>query len=212
VSRGFPAFDTSLALAKRIHGNACARLAVGTRLAIAGLKAIGIKDPKGKDQGSIMVFVEIDRCVSDAVMAVTGCRPGKRTMRIVDYGKVAATFFNLRTGRAVRVSIKDRSHDEPVAISPEASRLKPFMGLSDMQLFDMREVSVVLPPEDMPGRLLGVAVCERCGEIIMDMRDVHRAGRKLCKPCAEGTSYYTEKQDAQANAGIAEGRGRHRQA
>jgi formylmethanofuran dehydrogenase subunit E len=150
-----------------------------------------------------MVFVEIDRCVSDAIMAVTGCRPGRRTMRIVDYGKIAATFMNLDSGRTLRVSVKDCTHHDQCQGPAKAgrSRTKPFMGLSDEHIFQMEEVSVILPPEDMPGRLLSVAVCERCGEIVMDMRSVRKDGRTLCRPCAKGTNYYAERQDIPETAG-----------
>ena len=194
MDEGLLDFGTCLDLAKRIHGNSCARLAVGTRMAIAGLKAIGIEDPRGRDSSNIMAFVEIDRCVSDAVMAVTGCRPGKRTLRIVDYGKVAATFLNLETGKAMRLSVKGGTGEDswgaPSRVCRSDMRIKPYMGLPDRQLFHMEEVCVTLRPQDMPGNLLWVALCEQCGEFVMDMRDVHKNGRALCRPCAKGASYY----------------------
>jgi formylmethanofuran dehydrogenase subunit E len=168
-------------------------LAVGTKMAIAGLRGIGVRDPKGKDHLKIMVFVEIDRCVSDAITAVTGCRPGRRTMRIVDYGKIAATFLNLETGKALRLSLRDCFQDEAPAGWAE-SRIEPFMGLSDRDIFHIEEVAVMVPPEDTPGRLVWAAMCEKCGEIVMDMRGVRRDGSVLCKPCALGMSYYTKRQ------------------
>ncbi|HEX2964749.1 MAG TPA: formylmethanofuran dehydrogenase subunit E family protein, partial [Syntrophorhabdaceae bacterium] len=73
--------------AKQFHGDLCAGITLGTRLSILGLKAIGIDDPKGKDRKDIIVFAETDRCVTDALLATTGCHPGKRTMKIFDYGK-----------------------------------------------------------------------------------------------------------------------------
>lgn len=77
-------------------------------MAIAGLKAIGIRDPKAKDRKKLLVFVEIDRCATDAIMAITGCWPGKRTMKIVDYRKMAATLVNVHTGKAVRLAVKEK--------------------------------------------------------------------------------------------------------
>jgi formylmethanofuran dehydrogenase subunit E len=85
----------------RFHGDICTGIAIGTRMAISGLHRVGIADPKGTDRKSLMVFVELDRGTTDAIMAITGCRPGKRTMKVLDYGKMAATFINLKTGQAV---------------------------------------------------------------------------------------------------------------
>lgn len=195
-------FRSCLALAQKIHGRRCAGLAVGTSMAIAGLTAVGIEDPKGKDRSKIMVFVEIDRCVSDAITAVTGCTPGTRTLRIVDYGKVAATFLNLETGKAVRVSVKSHTTKRQQGSDGEShfvpSDSKPFMGLSDRQLFHFENVDIILAPEDVPGRPPWAAVCDRCGEIVMDMRIATRNGRRLCKTCAEGVGYYRRRSQRRA--------------
>jgi formylmethanofuran dehydrogenase subunit E len=166
-------------------------------MAIAGLTAIGIEDPKGKDRSKVMVFVETDRCVSDAVTAVTGCTPGTRTLKIIDYGKIAATFLNLETGEAVRVSVRSYTENKREARDGECrfvpSDTKPFMGLSDKQLFHFENVDIVLPPEDVPGTPPWATVCERCGAIVMDMRFTDKNGRRLCRPCAEGVAYYSKK-------------------
>ncbi len=198
MKRNLLEFHSCLDAARRMHGASCARLAIGTRMAMAGLKAIGVEDPKGEDRSKVLVFVEIDRCVSDAIMAVTGCRPGTRTMRILDYGKVAATFLNLAEGKAVRVSVgnwesKGRHSRDTKSVppaSPPASRSEPFMSLSDRELFRMEDVDVILRPEDMPGDMVWQTRCQRCGETVMDMKSVNRDGSILCKPCAEGTAYY----------------------
>ena len=105
----FGTYDELLEAAGNFHGEVCHGIAFGTRMTMSGLKRIGITDPKGADRKKLMVFVEIDRCATDAIMALTGCRPGKRTMKIRDYGKMAATFINLETGRAVRVVLKIRT-------------------------------------------------------------------------------------------------------
>jgi formylmethanofuran dehydrogenase subunit E len=99
-------FKKCLENAKAFHGDLCAGITIGTRMSILGLKTIGIDDPKGKNRKGIIVFVETDRCVTDAILVTTGCHPGKRTMKILDYGKMAATFVNLKTGKAVRVNVK----------------------------------------------------------------------------------------------------------
>ncbi|HAR95060.1 MAG TPA: formylmethanofuran dehydrogenase, partial [Deltaproteobacteria bacterium] len=99
---------TCLEEAKAFHGDVCAGIVLGTRLALLGLQAIGIDDPKGKDRKDLIVYVETDRCATDAILSVTGCHPGKRSMKILDYGKMAATFINVKTGKAVRVVVRSK--------------------------------------------------------------------------------------------------------
>lgn len=179
--------------AKAFHGDFCAGIAIGTRMSILGLKAIGIDDPKGKDKKDIIVFAETDRCVTDALLATTGCHPGKRTMKIFDYGKMAATFVNLKTGKAVRVVVKNKDGDRKITREEieKSSDTNIYTTMPEEELFNIIEVSVDLKPEDMPGKPLQIVTCSACGERIMDKREVNRSGSILCKPCAEGRRYYT---------------------
>jgi len=179
--------------AKDFHGEICGGINMGTRMAIQGMRAIGINDPKGEDKKNLLVFVEIDRCPADAIIAVTGCHPGKRTMKIVDYGKMAATFVNLKTNRAVRVSSKNRQGD--VIKNREMIENEPmkedFSVLPDDELFTVTEVSVSLNPCDLPGRPVRSVPCVSCGERVLDMKDVEIEGKFYCRPCAEKKNYYT---------------------
>jgi len=86
--------------AEAFHGHLCGGIVTGVPMALRGLKEIGVRDPTGEDRKNLMIFAEIDRCATDGVTSVTGCRPGKRTMKIKDFGKMAATFLNLETGMA----------------------------------------------------------------------------------------------------------------
>jgi formylmethanofuran dehydrogenase subunit E len=178
--------------AKEFHGDLCAGIALGTRMSVIGLTAIGIGDPKGKDRKNLIVYVETDRCASDAILSVTGCHPGKRSMKILDYGKMAATFINMETGKAVRVVAKDR--DKGKEYTPEMVEAEPHTVAYAMapaeELFDMEEVTVDLKPEDLPGKPLRIVTCSSCGERVMDMREVVKEGSVLCRPCAEGARYY----------------------
>src|SRR5204862_8299446 len=88
---------------ERLHGHMCAGQLLGARMALLGCRLIGTEDPRGADRKKLIVWVEIDRCMADAVSAVTGVRLGKRSLKYVDYGKVAATFLNTETNKAVRV-------------------------------------------------------------------------------------------------------------
>lgn len=187
--------DKCLETARAFHGDVCAGIAIGTRMAIAGLKAIGIGDPKGKDRKDLIVFVEIDRCATDAIMAITGCQPGKRTMKIYDYGKMAATFLNLKTGKAVRLTVKETDGDRPAGGQPgqgsgETSYVDKFISLPEQDLLRIEEVKIDLKPEDLPGKPLRVVLCDECGERVMDMREKEQDGRILCRPCATRGRYY----------------------
>ena len=182
-----------LEMAKEFHGDACGGIQMGTRMAIRGMKEIGILDPHGEDRKDLMVFVEIDRCPTDAIIAVTGCHPGKRTMKIVDHGKMAATFINLKTNRAVRVFSKNRQggtikNREMIESEPMKD---DFATLSDDELFSVTEVTVNLKPEDMPGRPVRSVPCASCGERVLDNKDVELDGKFYCRPCAGKKSYYT---------------------
>lgn len=179
--------------AKAFHGDACGGIQMGTRMAIRGMKEIEILDPKGEDKKDLMVFIEIDRCPTDAILAVTGCHPGKRTMKILDHGKMAATFINLKTNKAVRVSAKNRQGDtiknrEMIENDPMTD---DFAKLTDDELFTVTEVSVHLNPEDMPGRPVRSVPCASCGERVLDMKDMEINGKYFCRSCAKNKSYYT---------------------
>lgn len=176
--------------AAAFHGHLCGGIVIGVRMALRGLKEIGIRDPRGEDRKSLLVFVEIDRCATDAITSVTGCRPGKRTMKIKDFGKMAATFVNLETGQAVRIAAK-APKDTPGGTGDPEQVARALKGLPDQDLFLVQHGEVALGAGDLPGRPVRSALCVRCGESVMDMRDVTVNGEILCRPCAEGLSYFT---------------------
>lgn len=190
-------FESLLSESVRIHGHLCPGQVLGVRMSMLGLKEIGISDPKGKDRKNIIVFVEMDRCATDAVQSVTGCSLGHRTMKFMDYGKMAATFVNLKTGKAVRVIAREDSREKAKNTFPKigdkyAAQLEAYKIMPDEDLFDVMEVSITLKPEDMPGRPLRRVPCDACGEQVQDMREICRDGKVLCIPCADG-GYYEVK-------------------
>src|SRR5512147_2922730 len=95
------------AMAEMAHGHMCAGQILGLRMAVYGLRLQGIEDPTGKDRKRLVTFVEIDRCATDAIGVVTGCRLGKRALKFRDFGQVAATFCDLQENRAVRLVAKE---------------------------------------------------------------------------------------------------------
>ncbi len=189
-------FEKLLEESVRVHGHLCPGQVLGVRMALYGLDLIGIKDPKGADRKKLYLFVEIDRCATDALQSVTGCSLGKRTMRFVDYGKMAATFVNLATGRAVRVVAREEARERARDYCPEDTedkyrcQLEAYRVMPDEELFYHQWVRVQIPPEDMPGRPLSRLLCETCGEYVQDRREVRKNGRVQCRACAEG-GYYT---------------------
>ncbi|HET9182844.1 MAG TPA: FmdE family protein [Candidatus Angelobacter sp.] len=186
--------DEYLADAAAAHGHLCAGQVLGVRMAMFGLKTLGLDDPQGKDRKRIVTFVEIDRCATDAVMVVTGCRLGKRALKFRDWGKVAATFIDVESGKAVRVAAREDSKALARSMHPELSdknqqQMLAYRELSDEQMFQAQWVRVPLPPEEFPGYKGERIVCECCGEGINFRREVRREGRVLCRGCA-GENYY----------------------
>jgi formylmethanofuran dehydrogenase subunit E len=118
-------------------------------------------------------------------------------MKFMDYGKMAATFLNLRTNRAVRVVAKEESRKKAKELFPEienryAGQIEAYKVMKDDELFDALNVRVTVRPEDMPGRPSGRVICDACGEYVQDMREVCQDGKKLCRACASGGYYRAE--------------------
>lgn len=190
-------FDELLSESARVHGHLCAGQVLGVRMSMLGLREIGISDPKGADRKSLIVYVEMDRCATDAVQSVTGCSLGKRSMKFLDYGKMAATFLNAKTGKAIRIVAREDSRLKAKERFPEienkyAGQLEAYKIMPDEELFDVTEVIVNVRPEDMPGRPMSRVQCDSCGEHVQDMREVCQDGKVLCVPCASG-GYYEVK-------------------
>lgn len=184
--------DEYLELAEKAHGHLCAGQVLGVRLAMCGLRELGIEDPI-KDRKRLVTYVEIDRCVTDAVALVANCRLGKRALKFYDWGKVAATFVDLQTGRAVRIAAKESSKQKAREMFPEldkeAGQQQAYRAMPEDELFDKQWVRVEVRPEDLPGFKGPRVVCVQCGEGINFKREVVVEGRILCRACA-GQSYY----------------------
>lgn len=188
------AFDQNLHAAVAFHGHLCLGQVIGVRLAMFGLELVGISDPLGVDRKKLLVFVEIDRCAADAIMTVTGARVGRRSLKVVDNGKMAATFLNLETGVAFRLFSQPDAQDKALTLYPDldekAAQMQAYQEMDDVDLFQVLPVRVPIKCEDMPGRPTRKVRCEACGELVLDQRDVTHNGRPLCRPCATGATYY----------------------
>ena len=164
------------------HGHLCMGQVLGVRIALKGMELVGTRDPR-----RLIVFIENARCVADAIQVVTGTRVGKRSARVVDLGKTAATFLDLETGRAWRVAA--RGFADPPGGKDEACRAA--LELRDEEVLAWRPVRVRPGPMELPGRPLRAVSCARCGETVLDGRDVDGPGGPLCRSCADG-AYYEE--------------------
>ena len=186
--------DVLLREAEIAHGHLCAGQVLGVRMAMLGLELLGIGDPKGRDRKRLITFVEIDRCMTDAIGVVTGCRLGKRALKFRDWGKVAATFVDLQNDRAVRIAARESSKALARQMHPEIEsknqqQMLAYREMPTEALFDVQWVKVKLAPEELPGYKGERIVCAKCGEGINFQREVRRNEETLCKACAEG-SYY----------------------
>ncbi len=187
--------DELLAECEVLHGHLCAGQLLGVRMALLGCRLIGISEPKGSDRKKLIVWVEIDRCMADAVGAATGARLGRRSLKYFDYGKVAASFLNQQTGNAVRIVALDESRllaEErfPHLESKKERQFRAYREATNEELFKVEQVIVDYGETDAPGRPHRRVKCAKCFEGINDGREIYKESDvPLCRPCATGGYY-----------------------
>jgi len=187
--------DELLEKAKVAHGHLCAGQILGVRMALLGLKELGIADPLGADRKRLATFVEIDRCATDAIGMVTGCRLGKRTLKFKDWGKMAATFVDLAADQGVRIVALEGSRELarelfPHIESKSAQQMQAYRELPDEKLFRIERVQVHVDPAELPGYKAERVICEGCGEGVNFGRYEVVAGQQLCLSCARPERRY----------------------
>jgi formylmethanofuran dehydrogenase subunit E len=185
-------FDELLTESSAIHGHHCAGQVLGVRMAMIGCREVGIDEPKNCKK--LIVYVEMDRCATDAVQAVTGCSLGKRTLKFLDYGKMAATFINTATQQAVRVLAKDDARAEVSRYAESTdnwreAQKQAYRVMPEALLFSIRTVALEVSPRDMPGYRTNRVDCTKCGEGINFNREVRVDGQTLCVPCAQSLHF-----------------------
>jgi formylmethanofuran dehydrogenase subunit E len=174
------------------HSHLCPRQILGVRIGLAGMKALGLDANQGNKR--LLVVLETDGCFADGVIAATDCTVGHRTLRVEDYGKVAATFVDTKTGKSVRVIPTLDVRQQACSCCPEESRhyfaqMQGYRIMPDEQLVTITEVQLVTPVEQIMSRPGMRVDCASCGEEIMNEREVIVEGQSLCRACA-GESYY----------------------
>ena len=164
-------------------------------MGIAGLAALGLESPITKLTG--LVIVETDGCFVDGIEVATGATVGHRTLRVNDYGKIAATFVDVSRGYALRLSPKADSRERagrfaPAAASRYAAQLEGYRGLPAGELFEFRFVTLTPSLETLLSRPDLRLNCEACGEEIFNGREVAAGDTILCQSCAAGGYYVAE--------------------
>ena len=193
-SKEMNSFDELLEQSTAVHGHICAGQVIGVRMCLLALSLINIDDPKGSDRKKLYTVVEIDRCATDAIQSVTGCSLGKRSMKYLDHGVMAASFVNLDTGKSVRITALEeaREHASKYCSDIEnkyARQLEAYKVMPDDELFRVEKVELTIPAEDMPGRPMRRVQCDVCSEWVQDSRDRSVEGKTLCRGCANGRYY-----------------------
>lgn len=194
-------FEHLLREAEIAHGHLCAGQILGVRMAMLACRRLGMQDPRGRDRKRLVTFVEIDRCATDAISVVTGCRLGKRAIKFRDWGKMAATFLDLQTAvakdtyRGLRVAALESSKALARELFPQIEnknqqQMLAYRELPDSDLFSEQWVRVSLPPSEFPGFKGERIACAACGEGINYDRFVLREGASMCRGCADPEQRY----------------------
>ena len=194
--------DELLTKAEAAHGHLCAGQILGVRMTLLGLDRLAIADPRGADRKRLLTFVEIDRCATDAIAVVTGCRLGKRALKFRDWGKMAATFVDLASGCALRVIAREdsrqlASRNYPHIENRNLQQMQAYRELPDADLFREQWVRVAIPPGDLPGYKADRMICPRCGEGVNFGRYVQIGNEQLCLTRANPALRYWQPADPQ---------------
>lgn len=188
-------FEKLLEGSARAHGHLCPGQVVGVRMAMLGCQLIGLMASRTLPQiKKLIVYVEMDRCATDAISFVTGAKLGRRSLKFVDNGIMAATFVNLETQKAFRIVSKEESRQLAAIYAPgvadkRAQQIEAYKRMKTEALFVIQEVAVDVPVSDMPGPTRFTAICARCNAVVRDKREVLKNEEILCRSCAFG-SYY----------------------
>ena len=188
-------FETLLKGSAEAHGHLCPGQVIGVRMAMLGCELIGLDEPSQLPQiKSLIVYVEIDRCATDAIAFVTGACLGRRSLKFVNNGIMAATFVNLDNSRAFRIRARETSRDQVSIYAPDLAderqqQLAAYKTMPQDVLFEIMAVEVDVPYSDLPGPTRFKNRCESCGVIVRDKRELYRNDQVLCRICA-GDSYF----------------------
>jgi formylmethanofuran dehydrogenase subunit E len=174
------------------HAHLCPRQVLGVRMGQLAARTLRLELPRTDKR--LLTMVETDGCFADGIAVATGCWVGRRTLRIEDYGKVAATFVDTQTGRAVRITPRLTARALAARYAPEATNgweayLLGYQRLPDDELLAVQDVQLIASLQSIISTPEARANCAVCGEEIFNEREVVRDGVVMCKRCA-GPGYY----------------------
>ena len=200
-------FDMLLQKAAGLRGHLCIGLPLGLKMARMGLKLLNMTEDERSE--NLVVFVENDKCPVDAIQIATGCSAGSRRLRIMLYGKSAATFIDRTTGKGYRVLSRKDLMARAIELGVKDNLVKPgekveelsklerqilmnaFMKMSPEDLLEFQKVMIPLTSPLLPSKMGPREYCDQCGEEIMDGKGIAHDEKTLCKPCVDG--YYYER-------------------
>lgn len=180
--------NSDLAKAVDYHGHLCLGQVLGVHLAEKGMEAIGTTNPK-----KMIVYVENDRCIADAIQILTGTRLGRRSMKLVNYGKMAATFINTETGDSYRIWVSGKINEMIGKIGSnrqeKEKQYKMLLETPSEDVVSVQKVIVNIPEIEMPGKPQRTVRCIKCYEKVMDGKDILGDEGPLCLACASEPYY-----------------------
>lgn len=191
--------------AVRHQHHLCPRQVLGVRIGMYAGDLFGLELPQIDKR--LFAFVETDGCMTDGIAVATGCWWGRRTMRLIDYGKSAATFVDTLTARAVRVAPTRESRARAAHYAPDApdrwhAQLEAYQIMPTEELLQAREVELTVSLQALISQHGRRVVCAECGEDIINEREVRRDGRNLCRACAD-EAYYKNGQTERGQDALA---------
>lgn len=188
--------QTILELSASWHKHLCPRQVLGARIGLAGTAALGLTVPRTDKR--LVVIVETDGCFADGVAAATGCTMGHRTLRLADYGKIGATFVDVKTETAVRIIPQLDIRQRACQYAPDEKKhyyaqLIGYQQMPDDELLTIQTVRLSTPISQIVSRNGVRANCAGCGEEIINEREVLVGERPYCLACA-GPAYYAPEE------------------
>ena len=187
-----PTLEQLLAQSSELHRHLCPRQVLGVRMGLWAGELLGIAVPQPAKR--LLTIVETDGCFTDGVSVAANCWVGRRTLRVEDYGKVAATFIDTATNHALRIAPHPLARERAQAMAPEADNrwqamLLAYQQMAAQEMFVAQPVELLFSVEALISRPGHRVTCDRCGEEILNEREVQVAGKLLCRSCAAGGYY-----------------------
>ncbi len=187
-----PTFDELLQISADLHKHLCPRQVLGVRMGMAAGRWLGLALPQTNKR--LLTIVETDGCGADGIAVATGCWVGRRTLRVIDFGKMAATFIDTRSGTAVRITANSAARELAKYAAPDAKNrweayLLGYRRMTDEELLNIQPVALEISVEQLISRPGVRVACAQCGEEIINEREVMVGNEPWCKACA-GERYY----------------------